>query len=165
MFYEDVFRALQDKKVRYAIAGGVAVNLHGIPRMTADLDLILDLNRENLLRFLEVMKDLGYRPRLPVDASELLDEHKRNDWITNRNLLAFTFFNQQKQFEEVDVLLEASKDSALIERCESIQVGDLSIHLISVDDLIELKRSAARQQDIADVNSLIKLKNLPEEST
>lgn len=63
VFYEDVFRALNRHGVRYLIVGGVAVNLSGVPRMTKDLDLMLDLSPGNLALFLSAVRDLGYRPR------------------------------------------------------------------------------------------------------
>ncbi len=63
MYYESVFKALQENNVRYAVAGGVALVLHGVVRFTADLDLIVDLEPENLSRFVHTMSGLGYRPR------------------------------------------------------------------------------------------------------
>jgi len=36
------------KKVRYLLAGGIAVNLYGIERATADIDIIVDLEDDNL---------------------------------------------------------------------------------------------------------------------
>ena len=50
MFYEEVFRALNKNKVRYLVVGGGAVVLHGVVRMTADLDLFVDLKENNLLK-------------------------------------------------------------------------------------------------------------------
>lgn len=40
MFYNDVFGILNKYKVKYVVIGGTAVNLHGVPRFTADLDLM-----------------------------------------------------------------------------------------------------------------------------
>ena len=68
MYYENVFRALQKNKIRYAVAGGVALVLHGVVRFTADLDLIVDLEPVNLKRFVQAMTELGYRPRNPAKA-------------------------------------------------------------------------------------------------
>src|SRR5579864_7886909 len=93
VFYESILRALEKHEVRYAIVGGVAVNLHGIPRMTADLDLIVDLSKENLEKLLTAMKEVGYLPRLPVAPEELLSPEKREEWITQKNLMVFTFRN------------------------------------------------------------------------
>jgi hypothetical protein len=60
--HEDVLKAA-GKRCQYAVAGGVALVLYGVVRLTADLDLIVDLDRENLKRFIQAMKELGYGPR------------------------------------------------------------------------------------------------------
>jgi hypothetical protein len=44
MNYEKVFKALNKARVKYVIAGGVAVVLHGFMRLTNDLDLIVLLD-------------------------------------------------------------------------------------------------------------------------
>jgi len=44
VLYEDLFRKLEEEQVRYVVAGGVAMVLHGVIRFTADLDLIVDRN-------------------------------------------------------------------------------------------------------------------------
>lgn len=42
MIYNDVFKKLSRRGVKYLVVGGVAVVLHGYTRFTADLDLIID---------------------------------------------------------------------------------------------------------------------------
>ena len=42
MEYLELFSKLEQFKVRYLICGGLAVNIYVIPRMTADIDLLLD---------------------------------------------------------------------------------------------------------------------------
>jgi hypothetical protein len=41
MYYEDVFKKLDEKGIRYLVVGGVALVLHGVIRLTADLDLLV----------------------------------------------------------------------------------------------------------------------------
>ena len=48
MLYEQLFKGLHTHRIRYLVVGAVAVNLHGIPRMTADLDVMVDLEKENV---------------------------------------------------------------------------------------------------------------------
>jgi hypothetical protein len=60
MLYEQLFKSLHTHHIRYLIVGAVAVNLHGIPRMTADLDVMMDLDEENVRRFIEMITGLGY---------------------------------------------------------------------------------------------------------
>ena len=58
-----IFAALETSGVRYLVVGGVAVVLHGHPRFTADLDLVLSLDDDNLARALPALEDFRYRPR------------------------------------------------------------------------------------------------------
>ena len=47
---ERVLAALNAAEVRYLVVGGVAVVLHGYLRTTADLDLVVELETDNVLR-------------------------------------------------------------------------------------------------------------------
>ncbi|MBI3541120.1 MAG: hypothetical protein HY073_03160, partial [Deltaproteobacteria bacterium] len=60
--YQSILTALSKAKVRYLVAGGIAMNLHGFSRATFDLDLIIFLKKENILKFTKVMTKLGYCP-------------------------------------------------------------------------------------------------------
>lgn len=44
--YVPVFEALNDMQVRYVVVGGLATVLHGYARLTADIDLMVDLEPE-----------------------------------------------------------------------------------------------------------------------
>ena len=48
MFYLDLFRALDKHRVNYVLVGGLAMNLHGVPRMTMDVDLADPVHLEQL---------------------------------------------------------------------------------------------------------------------
>ena len=45
---ERIFAALDASDARYLVVGGVAVVLHGHPRLTADLDLVIALDPANV---------------------------------------------------------------------------------------------------------------------
>ena len=47
-----ILHALNHNNIRYLIAGGVAVNIHGYQRMTQDLDLVIQLIPENIINAL-----------------------------------------------------------------------------------------------------------------
>ena len=63
MFYLELFRCLQKYDVRYLLAGGLAMNLHGVPRMTMDVDLVLALDDANVEAFLSCARELGLKPQ------------------------------------------------------------------------------------------------------
>jgi hypothetical protein len=66
MFYEEMFKQLNRRHIDYTVVGGVALVMHGVVRLTADLDLMLHLDEKNLNKFIDLMSDLGYKPRIPV---------------------------------------------------------------------------------------------------
>lgn len=80
MYYEEVFKALNEKGVKYVVVGGVALVLHGVVRMTADLDLFIKMDEENITSFLTAMRELDYKPKIPVQAGDFSDPQKRLQW-------------------------------------------------------------------------------------
>jgi hypothetical protein len=59
MLFEEIFRELNRRKIDYIVVGGVAVVMHGVVRLTADLDLMVHLEEKNLTKFVKVMNELG----------------------------------------------------------------------------------------------------------
>jgi len=163
MYYQDVFRAFDERGIRYVVVGALALNLHGAPRMTADLDIVADLERNNLSRLLETLSELGYRPRLPVDAKELLSSRTREEWKKTKGLMAFTFIHPKIQYQEVDLLLESPVPFEEADRDKAVvTIEAVGIPVMSVDHLIAMKRAAGRQQDLDDIESLERIKRLQE---
>ena len=103
--YVSLLRALADAGVEYVVAGGFAVVLHGVPRMTFDLDIVVDLADDNMLRLVAALAAEGFRPRLPVALTDLEAPEKRREWIETRNLVAFSLTHPQRPMEELNVLL------------------------------------------------------------
>lgn len=161
MFYEEVLAKLQEFNVRFVVVGAIAMNLHGVPRMTADLDLLADLSVPNLSVLIQALEALGYKPRLPVPASGLLDPEQRREWVEQRNLVAFTFVHSLRPLQEVDLLLASPISFEEADRAKKIlTAGRLAIPVISLDHLIAMKQVAGRAQDVADVEALERLKRL-----
>ena len=158
MFFEDVLVLLRDGGVRFVIVGGVAVILHGVPRTTADLDLVVDLEPANLRRLISAMNRLGYQPKAPVDAQDLSDPDKRKLWIHEKGMRAFTFHLPGKPLADIDILIDSPVDFAsLTARAEHVDAGGLRLRIASIADLIRMKEVAARDQDLADADALRRL--------
>jgi hypothetical protein len=161
MLYEQLFKSLHTHHIRYLIVDAVAVNLHGVPRMTADLDVMVDLAEENVHRFIEMIVGLGYRSRVPVQPFDFLDPANRREWRDTKSMVVFTWLHPQRPYEEIDVFLDNPIDFDIaFSRKSSLQVQDFTVLLASVSDLIELKRLAGREQDHSDILALEQLLNL-----
>ena len=63
--FERVFRLLNEDEIRYVIVGGIAVILHGSPRLTADLDIIIDLEPVKAVQAIEVLQRAGFMAEIP----------------------------------------------------------------------------------------------------
>ena len=158
MFCEEVFRKLGERKVRYAVAGGIALVLHGAVRFTADLDLIVDLSSYNLENFISAMNELGYKPRLPVKAEAFADSSIREKWITEKGMEVFTFYHPDREINQVDVFVrELLKFDDIEKEIVWINARDVIIPVISLSHLKILKRIAGRPQDFADIEALEEL--------
>jgi hypothetical protein len=59
--YKKIFKKLNKARIDYLVVGGLAVNFHGIPRMTYDLDLMLLLEPDNILKMVTKLTKWGYR--------------------------------------------------------------------------------------------------------
>lgn len=158
LFFEDALVLLRDGGVRFVVVGGVAVILHGVPRTTADLDLVVDLEPANLRRLVSAMNRLGYRPRAPVESAALCDPDQRRVWIEEKGMRAFTFHLPGQPLSDIDILIDSPIDFAeLAIRAERVDAGGLMLQIASVEDLIRMKTVAARDQDLADADALRRL--------
>lgn len=144
-----VARALEGAGVDFAVCGGYAVALHGAVRGTVDVDIVLRLDRKNYVAAEKALKDLGLVSRLPVEAAQVFDF--REEYLRNKNLRAWSFWNPKDQTEIVDVVLTRDLASMKVKRIRS---GALTLPVVSIDDLIAMKKEAGRPQDLEDVRAL-----------
>ncbi len=159
MLYEDVFKKFEATGIRYLVAGGIAVNLYGYARLTVDLDLMLDLSQENLLRVVGAMEDLGYVPRVPVDARDLASEEKRKGWMKEKGALVMTFVDPKAPFRQVDIFLENPIDfEQAYPRRKLFELEGIRIPVASIDDLIQMKSGTDRSRDQEDIHHLREIK-------
>ncbi len=163
MFFENIFKQLEKRKIHYLVIGGVAVNLHGYSRATGDLDIMLSFDAENLRGFIQMVKFLGWRPRAPVKIDDFADAGKRNYWIKEKNMKVFTIYNP-KNAEQLDIMItqDISFENAY-KRREEVTAGKLKIPVMGLDDLIQLKKIAGRGRDTLDIGALKEIKRLKNE--
>jgi hypothetical protein len=158
MFYLDLFRCLHRRNVRYLLAGGLAMNFHGVPRTTMDVDLVIALDEGNLDAFIECARDLGLKPQAPVPLESLRDATARRSWIEQKHLIAFALAGSPGT-PTVDVLLEHRLDfDRAFEDALVQQVEGISIRVASLGDMITLKENTGRRQDQDDVAHLLRIR-------
>ena len=153
--YLELFDELNRADVRYLVVGGVAVNLHGVPRATADLDLLPALDRENLDALAEVLARLEYRPKVPADPKEFSDPEIRRRWHEEKNMLVFSWFHPKRPWETVDILFTAPvRFEEAAPRQSRLDAGGVVVHVASIEDLVTMKSGTGREKDAADIDAL-----------
>ncbi len=149
---EKVCAALAQAKLRFAIVGGHAVALHGAVRGTVDIDIAIPWNRRSLEGAERALTDIGLVSRIPVSANEIFEF--RDEYIKNRNLVAWNFYNPNDLSEQVDIVIAYDLKG---KRIKQIQLANALVPVLALKDLIEMKRQSGRPQDIEDVRALEKL--------
>lgn len=154
MEYLKLFKSLSDAGVKYLLCGGVAVNIYGIPRMTADIDFIIELTEGNVSKFEKAMRELGYSTALPINLAKLCDTKERHKLIEQKNLKAVQFISESSKFFSIDVIIDFDDFESFWENRNKRIADDTEINLVSLDDLITMKLKANRPQDISDIENL-----------
>jgi len=153
---EQIIQSLNKAEVQYLIAGGLAVTAHGYLRFTADLDLIIHFDKTNILKAVTVFKDLGYKPRAPVPIETFADEKMRLSWISEKNLKVFSLWSQVHEATEIDVFVEEPLDFQKAYQRKSLFAlsPKTKAPVLSLEDLISLKKRAGRKKDLDDIEQL-----------
>lgn len=159
----DLIRELVDNKVKFIVCGGVAVVLHGVERMTMDLDLSVDMNPENLERFLSVIQRNKMTPRAPLPAASILDKEILDTIVREKNAMVFTFIDNEKPYKQIDLFItDENNYDALVEQSEEMWINDeCAFKVISAEKLIEMKKEIqpAREKDLFDIKVLTDIIN------
>lgn len=161
---ERVLGALEREGVRYLVVGGVAVVLHGYLRTTADLDLVVGLEAENVRRAVGVFRELGFEPRVPVALEAFADPAERRRWVVEKSATVFTLWHPGEPGFVVDLFVEEPFEfESRYRRAATARLGEASVRVLSVDDLVEMKRATGRPQDLRDAEALIALRDAKED--
>ncbi len=137
------------------VVGGFATVLHGHARLTADIDLVVDLVPDEARKAVETLTSLGFRPRAPVEPLAFADPAVRQQWVREKGMRVFSLWNPANPMLEVDLFAEHPVDfEELWNRAEIIKLTQTEVRIASIRDLIRLKRLAGRPQDLADIEAL-----------
>ncbi len=151
-----VVGALNEAQVRYLVVGGVAVVVHGYPRLTADLDLALALDAPNLRRGLEALGRLGYRPVQPVAVDAFADASVRERWIREKGMQVLSLASDRIPEVPVDVFARLPFDfeQAWTRALRVSLPGGGPMPVVDRETLILMKEAAGRVRDREDVAAL-----------
>jgi hypothetical protein len=162
-FYLPLFKALNDAGVKYVVVGGLATVLHGYARFTADVDLVIDLQKAEAENAVKTLVGFGLKPRLPVDPLQFADPEVRESWRTEKNMEVFSFFDPRNPVLTVDLFVyEPVPYHELARRAERMDIDGTTVPVCSINDLIALKMKSARPRDLDDIERLREIQRIRE---
>jgi hypothetical protein len=153
----EILCVLVDKGVQFVVAGGAAVVLHGIQRMTLDLDIAVSPEQTNLRRFISALNQLNFIPRAPVPTETILNRERIEMLVREKNALVFTFWCPGEPYKQVDMFLTRENSfDGLVSDARLLTVCGRSVLVASRLKLIEMKRRVQpiRDQDVSDIQAL-----------
>lgn len=142
---KDLIELLHKNNVQYALVGGFAVNFYGYVRTTQDIDFLIYPSQENADKMMNALSEFGFgKAGIPREyftkeaaAIHIGAEPNRIDFLTSlKGLDNDTIFNNLKY----------------------VEIEDVSVKIISLTDLIQVKKSSERLKDKADAEELEKNK-------
>jgi len=137
--FKDFLNFLNKNKVKYLLLGGWAVGIYGYPRATADMDILIAIDDDNLNNLQKALHEFG----APTVKKELFKE-KGNVFRIGRSPIRIELINEASGINI----------SECYKRRNIITIDNVPISLISKEDLIKNKKASGRAKDLADVENL-----------
>ncbi|MBW2736869.1 MAG: nucleotidyl transferase AbiEii/AbiGii toxin family protein [Deltaproteobacteria bacterium] len=140
----EILQALANFDVRYVIVGGVALNLHGLARATADIDIFVEPTSSNIGRLREALTSLFEDPDIALISSDDL----------NGAYPAIQYIPPRGNFH-IDILARLGEAFSYEEiESELTEIEGIPARVATPKMLYRMKRNTVRLQDKADAEKL-----------
>lgn len=139
-------KSLTACKVEYVVIGGAAMALHGFPRMTKDIDLLLPVDSENNKRLMSALSSMF--------SEETVARSLRSEWMDKGFSTAF----EDEIF--IDLLYVAADKSIedFRRHIRTVVLKGVPVSTLDVDGML-MSKATTREEDIPDRLKLGRLKN------
>lgn len=154
MFLFDVIKVLKNEKVTFAVAGGYALALQGIVRSTVDVNLSITFNKTQFKSIEKAMTSISLKSLLPVSAEDIFNF--RVEYVTQRNLIAWSFVDYSDPARVVDFLIHEPLN---LKHVKQVLVSGQKVPVLSLNKLLEMKKKSGRDKDLLDIKLIKELLN------
>jgi len=139
--YLNLLRLFHAEHVDYVVVGGYAVIVHGFPRTTGDLDILVRPTAANAARAVRALVRYGF----------IKGEFEEVDFITTPNFLSFSK-------NEVWIDLMTQLLGVTFEECATgallVETAGVPVHYVNLAALRKAKAASRRPQDLQDLENL-----------
>lgn len=139
--FREFLRSLNDHGVKYLLIGGYAVGYHGYPRATNDIDVWIELSKENAVRIAAALRYFGFD--MPEIQPALFQTKKK-------------IIRMGVPPVQIEICMEISgvEFTDCYRRKIAGTIDDIDIPIISLEDLKKNKKASGRYKDLADLDYL-----------
>ena len=141
--FQDFIQALNANKVKYVLVGGYSVIYHGFPRTTGDLDIFVEVSKENYNSLYKAFAVFG------MSVFDMTEEN----FLFNKELNVFSFGRPPVSIEILKEISGLSFKEVYENSLETTMEG-IPLRVIRLQDLIKNKKTSGRAKDINDIENL-----------
>ena len=139
--FSEFFALLDESRAEYLVVGAYALAVHGAPRFTGDIDVLVRPTLENAQRVLAAVRAFGF----PTDAITA-ERLSHPDALIEMGLPPL-------QIHLMSSISGVSWEEAWAGHSE-LAVGDRRLRFLGRSELVANKRAAGRPKDRADLDAL-----------
>ncbi|MFQ6034441.1 MAG: nucleotidyltransferase [Sedimentisphaerales bacterium] len=140
---EKLLKLLKENRVKFVIIGATAFPVHGYSRATLDIDILIKPEQMNAKRTWKALKQFGY------DVTDLTVD----ELLTKKVLI-----RQYRVETDIHPDVKGVTFEKVWKNKVKAKFGKTFVWFASLDDLIKMKKAAARPQDLEDLKYLRRLK-------
>lgn len=143
----DLRRCLRSLGVRWYLFGAQAVIAHGVPRMSDDVDVTVDLGHHQAAELVRALEASGFQLRIEDDIDA---------FVRQTRVLPMT---HRRSGVDLDVVLAGpGPEEGFLQRARRLSLGGVLVPVVTVEDLLVLKTLAGRGKDLDDVAGVVRRK-------
>ncbi len=143
----EVVAGLDQAGIAYMVSGSTALNYYAEPRMTRDIDIVIELGPHETARFEQIFSDDFYLDKAVIEQA-----------VRDRGMFNLIHLGR---VVKVDFIVRKDSEYRRLEfsRRRRVEAEGLTLHLVSPEDLILSKLEWARQGpselQLRDVHSVV----------
>lgn len=135
-----VFKSFQEHNVKYVVIGGIASILHGVPRATFDLDILIEATPENVKKMLQALFSAGLATADLTTVEDILSNE-------------ITIFKDRVRIDVQTETPGIKFHDAWMNK-KTVEHQGQTFFILSKQDLILSKKASGRAVDMEDIRLL-----------
>jgi predicted nucleotidyltransferase len=141
--FQDFIKSINNAKVKYVLVGGYSVIFHGFPRTTGDLDIFVEVSKENYQKLSKAFFEFG------LSVFDMTEEN----FLFNKNMTVFSFGRAPVSIEILKEISGLSFEEVYSNAIDT-EIEEVPVKVIQLKDLIKNKKASGRAKDLNDLENL-----------